>query len=77
MTEPLLKETKVPEITAEGMREVRAELGMTQTELGVALGFTAAGARRSVCELESGRRPINGTLQKVMQYIRLYGLIED
>ncbi len=52
---------------AEEFRAARATLGMTQTELGWALGFSYKRSKQTVCEIEKGKKNPRET---VVRYLR-------
>lgn len=61
----------------EEMRARREKLGLSQDQLGAALGLRPKSRGRSVRAYELGERQISGPIVYLMRYIEKYGVLHD
>lgn len=62
-------------MTPDTLKSIRKELGLTQSELGRALGLSGKDPGHTVRMWELGKRPITGPVALCLQYMQKYGLI--
>ena len=62
-------------MTPEDFKTTRKELGLSQKEMGRALGFIGDEPDRQVRRLEAGTRNTTGPVLKVLDYIEKYGVL--
>jgi len=60
----------------EEIKQIRSDLGLTQKQFGIELGFTITGAQRSIHHLENGR-PIKPAYAKLARIIHSQAVKKD
>lgn len=62
-------------MTPQDFKTIRKELGLTQKQLGRALGFAGEEPDRQVRRIEAGSRETSGPVLKLLDYIKTYGVM--